>query len=585
MNILGISAYYHDSAAALLQDGQLVAAAQEERFSRIKNDAAFPRQAVNFCLDTTGLAAEDLDAVIFYDKPIVKFERILKTALAVAPRGYGMFRQALPAWMKEKLWLPRILRNELPGAGEYLFSSHHLSHAAAAFYPSPFAQAAILTVDGVGEWSTCSYGVGEGATIDLQKELYFPHSLGLLYSAFTAYLGFKVNEGEYKVMGLAPYGQPVFTELIYEHLVERHGDGAFSLNMSYFEYCSRLAMTGDRFADLFGGPPREAEGPLVQRHLDIAASVQRVTEELMLDLVAQVQRDTGEKNLCLAGGVALNCVANGRILREGPFDNIWVQPAAGDAGGALGAAYVAHLAMGGELPQKSGGDLMNGALLGPSFANVDIEPTLLGAGVHFVKLNQQELIEKTVQSLATGKIGGWFQGRMEFGPRALGNRSILADPRVVDMQRQLNMKIKFREGFRPFAPAVLAERACEYFELSGVSPYMLLVCKVAKEQLLAVEQAGEGLEKLNIPRSTIPAVTHVDNTARVQTVAEETNPLFYRLLERFNVVTGCPVLVNTSFNVKDEPIVCRPHDALECFLKTDLDFLAIGDYWVEKAET
>ncbi len=582
MNILGISAYYHDSAAVLLQGGQLVAAAQEERFSRLKNDAAFPRCAVSFCLGRGGLDCSDLDAVIFYDKPIVKFERILKTFLRVAPGGYTMFRQALPAWMKEKLWLPRILRKELPGAGEYLFSSHHLSHAAAAFYPSPFEQAAILTVDGVGEWSTCSYGIGEGAGIDLQKELHFPHSLGLLYSAFTAYLGFKVNEGEYKVMGLAPYGKPSFTELIYEHLVQRHGDGAFSLNMAYFDYCSRLAMTGERFATLFGGPPREPDGPLTQRHLDIAASIQRVTEELMLELVAQVHRDTQQKNLCLAGGVALNCVANGRILREGPFEKIWIQPAAGDAGGALGAAYVALLAMGGELPEKSDGDLMNGALLGPSFFAKDIEPTLVDAGVRYVKLSQQELVEKTVQSLASGKIGGWFQGAMEFGPRALGNRSILADPRVVDMQQQLNMKIKFREGFRPFAPAVLVERLRDYFELAQESPYMLLVCKLASDQLLTVEAEGEGLEKLNIPRSTIPAVTHVDNTARVQTVDNDTNPLFYQLVEHFNAVTGCPVLVNTSFNVKDEPIVCSPQDALRCLLKTDLDFLAIGDYWVEK---
>ncbi len=582
MNILGISAYYHDSAAVLLQQGQLVAAAQEERFSRIKNDAAFPRCAVNFCLDRTGLESSDLDAVIFYDKPIVKFERILKTFLKVAPAGYPMFRQALPAWMKEKLWLPKILRKELAGAGEYLFSSHHLSHAAAAFYPSPFEQAAILTVDGVGEWSTCSYGSGEGGVIDLQKELHFPHSLGLLYSAFTAYLGFKVNEGEYKVMGLAPYGKPVFTELIYEHLVKRHGDGAFSLNMKYFDYCSRLAMTGEHFAALFGGPTREPDGPLTQRHLDIAASIQRVTEELMLELVAQVHRDTQQKNICLAGGVALNCVANGRILREGPFEKIWIQPAAGDAGGALGAAYVAHLAMGGELPEKSAGDLMNGALLGPSFFATDIEPTLVDAGVRYVKLSQQNLVEKTVQSLASGKIGGWFQGAMEFGPRALGNRSILADPRVVDMQQQLNKKIKFREGFRPFAPAVLVERLRDYFELTQESPYMLLVCKLASDHLLTIEEEGEGLEKLKIPRSTIPAVTHVDNTARVQSVDKKATPLFYQLLDRFSAVTGCPVLVNTSFNVKDEPIVCSPQDALRCFLKTDLDFLAMGDYWVEK---
>jgi carbamoyltransferase len=584
MKILGISAYYHDSAAALLVNGELAAAAQEERFSRVKNDAAFPRQAVDFCLERAGLESGDLDAVIFYDKPIVKFERILKTALVAAPKGYELFRQALPAWMREKLWLPRILRRELPDAGEYLFSTHHLSHAAAAFHPSPFKRAAILTVDGVGEWSTCSYGVGDGQAIELRRELQFPHSLGLLYSAFTTYLGFRVNEGEYKVMGLAPYGEPVYKDRIYRHLVERHGNGAFSLNMDYFDYCSRLAMTGEAFERLFDGPPRSSAETLTSRHMNLAASIQVVTEELMLDLVAEVKRETAETNLCLAGGVALNCVANGRILREGPFDAIWIQPAAGDAGGALGAAYVAHLAMGGDLPAKEGGDLMKGALLGPDYSSAQIEGALRAEGIAYLALGEEELLERTARALAEGRIGGWFQGRMEFGPRALGNRSILADPRVGDMQRRLNRKIKFREGFRPFAPAVLADKAGSYFDLTQASPYMLLVCKVAAPRLLPVAREGEGLEKLRIPRSTIPAVTHVDQTARVQTVARETNPLFHRLIETFGALTGCPLLVNTSFNVKDEPIVQSPTDAVKCYLMTGLDFLAIANFWIEKDE-
>lgn len=583
MNILGISAYYHDSAAVLLQNGRLAAAVQEERFSRIKNDASFPRQSIHYCLTHAGLEAGDLDAVVFYDKPLIKFERILKTALAVAPRGYEMFRQALPAWMKEKLWLPRTLRREVPGARNYLFSTHHHSHAAAAFFPSPFTRAAILTVDGVGEWSTCSYGIGSDATLELQSELQFPHSLGLLYSAFTAYLGFRVNEGEYKVMGLAPYGSPVFKDLIYRHLVERHDDGSFSLNMYYFDFCSRLKMTGERFASLFGGPARYPDEKFTERHLNVAASVQVVTEELMLALAKQVHRETGEKNLCLAGGVALNCVANGRILREGPFEKLWIQPAAGDAGGALGAAYVAHLALGGRLPQKSGvPDLMQGALLGPAFTAEKIEAVLREKGVGFERFDQPELLERTARALARGKIGGWFQGQMEFGPRALGNRSILANPQIVDMQQQLNQKIKFREGFRPFAPAIPAERVEEYFVLEGESPYMLLVCNVAASQLLHIPREAAGLERLKMTRSTIPAVTHVDNTARVQTVSAKTNPLFYQLLQKFEALTGCPVLVNTSFNVKDEPIVCNPADALQCFMGTDLDFLVLGDYWIEK---
>lgn len=579
--VLGISAYYHDSAAALLLDGQLLAAAQEERFSRIKNDAAFPTRAVDFCLATAGLLPEELTAVVFYDKPLVKFERLLSTALAMAPAGFGFFRAAMPTWIREKLWIPGKLRKAVPGAREYLFSSHHLSHAAAAFYPSPFERAAILTVDGVGEWSTCSYGTGRQGVVSLEEELRFPHSLGLLYSAFTAYLGFRVNEGEYKVMGLAPYGQPRFSDLILETLLSRETDGSFKLNMRYFGFLSRLCMTNERFHQLFGGPPRLPDAELEERHLDIAASIQLATEELMLGLVRQVHAKTGESRLCLAGGVALNSVANGRLLREGPFKEIWIQPAAGDAGAALGAAYLGHLASGGEVPVCTGRDSMRGALLGPEFSAVEIERALTGSGLKWSLLEQSALLEKTAAALAAGQIGGWFQGRMEFGPRALGCRSILADARVADMQHRLNMKIKFREGFRPFAPAVLAERAGQYFDLAGESPYMLLVCPVAESQRIKNVEV-QGLARLKQMRSQIPAVTHVDNSARVQTVDDECNPLFYALLKHFEAITGCPVLVNTSFNVKDEPIVCNPEDALRCFVKTDIDFLAIGNYWVEK---
>ncbi|ALC15457.1 putative carbamoyl transferase, NodU family [Desulfuromonas soudanensis] len=579
--VLGISAYYHDSAAALLLDGQLLAAAQEERFSRIKNDAAFPTRAVDFCLAAAGLQPEDLTAVVFYDKPLVKFERLLSTTLATAPAGFGFFRAAMPTWIREKLWIPGKLRKAVPGAGEYLFSSHHLSHAAAAFYPSPFERAAILTVDGVGEWSTCSYGTGRQGVVSLDEELRFPHSLGLLYSAFTAYLGFRVNEGEYKVMGLAPYGRPRFAEVILDKLMQQKGDGSFTLDMRYFGFLSRLCMTNERFHQLFGGPPRLPDAELEERHLDIAASIQLATEELMLGLVRQVHAKTGESRLCLAGGVALNSVANGRLLREGPFKEIWIQPAAGDAGAALGAAYLGHLASGGEVSADTGRDSMRGALLGPEFSALEIEEALTGSGLKWSLLEESALLEKTAAALAAGRIGGWFQGRMEFGPRALGSRSILADARVANMQHRLNMKIKFREGFRPFAPAVLAERAGEYFDLAGQSPYMLLVCPVAENQRIENVEV-EGLARLKQVRSQIPAVTHVDNSARVQTVDGERNPLFYALLKHFEAITGCPMLVNTSFNVKDEPIVCNPEDALRCFVKTDIDFLAIGNYWVEK---
>lgn len=582
MKVLGVSAFYHDSAAALLIDGRPVAAAQEERFSRIKNDAAFPTQACAYCLREAGLESAELDAVIFYDKPLVKFERILSTFLNRAPRGLGMFRQAMPSWLRQKLWIPRQLQRALPGAAEYLYSSHHLSHAASAFCPSPFDRAAILTIDGVGEWSTCSYGVGLGGAIELLQEMHFPHSLGLLYSAFTAYLGFRVNEGEYKVMGLAPYGEPKYLDLIFERLVARHGDGSFSLNLKYFGYLDRLSMTSQVFHDLFGGAPRQLDGPLEQRHMDLAASVQRATEMLLLDLAREVHRQTGEQNLCLAGGVALNCVANGRLLREGPFGNIWIQPAAGDAGGALGAAYVGHLALGGRVPQKKGRDLMSGALLGPKYDDAAVVGALEEAGLSYVELAPAALRAKAVEALAGGQVVGWYAGRMEFGPRALGNRSILADARNPQMQHILNQKIKFREGFRPFAPMVLEERCADYFDLSVPSPYMLLVTQVADRQKLPVSGEPEGLDKLGMARSTIPAVTHVDNSSRVQTVNAVEQPVLHRLLTAFEAETGCPLLVNTSFNVKDEPIVCTPQDAVQCFLESGIDALAIGSCWVVK---
>jgi carbamoyltransferase len=583
LKVLGISALYHDSAAALLVDGLPTAAAQEERFSRTKNDPAFPLRAIDFCLKQGDLTSADLDAVVFYDKPLVKLDRLLNTTLARAPRGYANFRVAMPAWLREKLWVPKILKRELPGAGDYLYAQHHQSHAASAFYPSPFEQAAILTLDGVGEWATCAYGVGSGAACDLLAEQHFPHSLGLLYSAFTAYLGFRVNEGEYKVMGLAPYGTPRYLDRILGTLLRRHRDGVFELNTAFFSFLDRPRMTNSSFWKLFEGEPRLPAAPLEQRHMDIAASIQRAVEILVLDLAGYVFRETGEKNLCLAGGVALNCVANGRLLREGPFENLWIQPASGDAGGALGAAFAGHVALGGALPEKDGShDLMSGALLGPEYKTEEIFEVLKRAGVRFEKLETPALLQKVASALEEGDVVGWFQGRMEFGPRALGCRSILADARIPEMQQTLNQKIKFREGFRPFAPVVLAERAGEYFDLAVESPYMLLVTDVAEEKRLRVDSESVGLDKLKIKRSVIPAVTHVDGSARVQTAGETTNPLLRDLLTSFAVKTGCPLLVNTSFNVRDEPIVCSPEDAVKCFLSTGMDGLAIGPFWVQK---
>jgi carbamoyltransferase len=589
VTILGISAYYHDSAAALLRDGEIVAAASEERFTRKKGDARFPSHAVAYCLREAGIGVSDLTAVGFYDKPILKFERILESYLGVVPRGFRQFLMAGPLWVKEKLWMDRNLRAELGGYdGDLLYGEHHESHAASAFYPSPFAEAAILTLDGVGEWATASYGVGRGSDIELLKEMRWPDSLGLLYSAFTYYTGFKVNSGEYKVMGLAPYGEPRYVQQIYDHLMDLREDGSFRLNQAYFGYLDGLTMTNERFHRLFGGAPRKPESKLTQREMDLARSVQEVCEEVMLRMARTVHRESGLENLCLAGGVALNCVGNGRLLREGPFKRLWIQPAAGDAGGALGIAQLIwHRRF--EAPRAVDGcrDGMRGAYLGPEFSDEAIETVLRDAGGVYHKLERQCLLETTARLLAEEKVVGWFRGRMEFGPRALGARSILGDPRSPRMQAQMNLKIKFREGFRPFAPSVLRERLAEYFELDVDSPYMLLVAPVRRERQIpmsAEDRRKWGIDQLNVPRSDIPAVTHVDYSARVQTVGRETNPDYYDLIQAFAALTGCPVVVNTSFNVRGEPIVCTPQDAHTCFMRTHLDALVLGPFLLHKHE-
>jgi carbamoyltransferase len=594
-HVLGISAYYHDSAAALLRDGEIVAAAQEERFTRKKHDARFPHNAVRYCLAEAGIQATELDHVAFYDKPFLKFERLLETYLAFAPRGFRSFRIAIPVWLREKLFLKDLLIRELkamdskaPWFDKLLFGEHHLSHAASAFYPSPFDEAAVLTLDGVGEWATSSLAIGRGNQLEMQREIHFPHSIGLLYSAFTYYTGFKVNSGEYKVMGLAPYGEPKYADLILEHLVDLKDDGSFRLDQQYFDYCTGLTMTNDRFADLFGGPRRKPEELLTQKHMDLAASVQKVTEEVMLRLTRSIARETGMKNLCLAGGVALNCVANGKILRDGAFKNIWIQPAAGDAGGALGAALSTWYGMlEGTRPATNGHDVMRGAYLGPKFEQSDIEARLSAAGARFERLTETSMISHAAKDLADGKALGWFQGRMEFGPRALGGRSILGDARSPTMQKMLNLKVKFRESFRPFAPAVLREDVADWFEIDSDSPYMLLVADVVKNRRRAMteaEQALFGIDKLNVPRSDIPAVTHVDYSARVQTIHHDTNPRFHALVSEFKRLTGCPVIVNTSFNVRGEPIVGSPEDAFRCFMGSDIDVLAVGDCYLEKSQ-
>ena len=589
--ILGISAYYHDSAAALVVDGEIVAAAQEERFTRKKHDASFPRIAAESCLRRGGLGASDLDWVVFYEKPLLKFDRLLETYLAYAPGGFLSFRKAIPEWLRTKLFLPREMRKALGGGyrRRFAFASHHESHAASAFYPSPFEEAAILTLDGVGEWATATIGVGRGNRIELIRELRFPHSLGLLYSAFTYYCGFRVNSGEYKLMGLAPYGEPIYEDLIREHLIDLKDDGSFRMDMSYFNYAQGLTMTSARFHDLFGAPPRRPEAVLEKREMDLAASIQAVTEEIVLRMGRHVLDVTGQDCLCLAGGVALNCVANGRLLREGPFRDIWVQPAAGDAGGALGAALLMeHHVLGRERSLKSP-DAQQGSALGPEFRDEAIERALRESGAEFVRAaNDEELCEAVAQALDEGQVVGWFQGRMEFGPRALGNRSILGDPRRPDMQSIMNLKIKFRESFRPFAPSVLSERGGEYFEMAeGVeSPYMLLTTAVHPDHLRPEHEGAEGLEgiaKLQVARSSIPAVTHVDCSARLQTVDRHRHPLFHKLLSAFDRRTGCPVLINTSFNVRGEPIVGSPADAYRCFQATDIDCLAIGRFLIRKA--
>lgn len=589
--ILGISAYYHDSAAAIVIDGNIVGAAQEERFSRRKNDERFPERSVSFCLERAGISAGDLDAVVFYDKPVLKFGRMLESFLSIAPEGCASFIRVLPSWLQEKLNLPTTIRDAIPGLSKncrMLFTSHHQSHAASAFFPSPFHEAAILTVDGVGEWTTTGIGVGRGAEISLEEELRFPHSLGLLYSAFTAYCGFRINSGEYKLMGLAPYGRPRFEQVILDNLIELKDDGSFRLNMEYFEFLKGDRMTGELFHELFGGPPRGSEEPLEDRHLDIARSIQSVTEEVLLRLARHAKAVTGQRNLCMAGGVALNCVANGRILRERIFERIWVQPASGDAGGALGAALAVWHGTRGRDGQgrtaAGGGDLMQGSFLGPCFGEEEIERVLSGLGARFRRLEQPELLGETVRLLAEEKIVGWFQGRMEYGPRALGNRSILGDPRSERMQSILNLKIKFRESFRPFAPVVLAEKAADYFELDCESPYMLIVAPVREHLRKSVDPQIQGLQRLGQVRSTLPAVTHVDYSARVQTVDEERNPLFYKLLKAWEAATGCAVLVNTSFNVRGEPVVCTPDDAYRCFVNTEMDALVVGSFLMLRSE-
>jgi carbamoyltransferase len=588
-HILGISAFYHDSAACLLRDGELVAAAQEERFSRLKGDAGFPRQAVDYCLREAGIGVRDLSYVGFYDKPLLKFERILETYLGLAPRGMTSFLQAGPLWAKEKLFTDRQIRVALDDyEGELLYAEHHESHAASAFYPSPFETAAILTMDGVGEWATTSFGIGRGAEIELWKELHWPDSLGLLYSAFTYYTGFKVNSGEYKVMGLAPYGEPKYVDLIYRELMDLREDGSFTLNQRYFNYLGGLTMTSAAFDTLLGGPPRVPESKLTQREMDLARSVQDVCEEVMLRMARTAHRETGAEDLCLAGGVALNCVGNGRILREGPFRRLWIQPAAGDAGGALGVAQLIwHRELRAPRQVNGVGDGMRGAYLGPGYEPAEIERFLQSAGATYRRLERPELLQAVARLLAEEKIVGWFNGRMEFGPRALGSRSILGDPRSARMQAEMNIKIKFREGFRPFAPSVLRDRVSAYFELDCDSPYMLLVAPVKRDRRIPMTEEQRrlwGIDQLNVVRSDIPAVTHIDYSARVQTVAREDNPDYYDLIHEFECLTGCPVVVNTSFNVRGEPIVCSPADAYRCFMRTHIDYLVLGPFLLDKAD-
>ena len=595
MKILGISAFYHDSAAALVVDGRIVAAAQEERFTRRKHDAGFPHEAARFCLKQGAVEVAELDSVVFYDKPFLKFERLLETYLTFAPSGFTSFRMAMPLWIREKLFQKQLLNSELnrldatqDWTAKLRFTEHHLSHAASAFFPSPFEEAAVLTMDGVGEWATTSVAHGKGNQLRILKEIHFPHSLGLLYSAFTYYTGFKVNSGEYKLMGLAPYGEPKYAGKIFEHLIDVKDDGSFRLNLDYFDYCVGLTMTNQRFHRLFGLRPRRADELLTQQHMDLAASIQAVLEEVVLRLTRALAAETGIPNLCMAGGVALNCVANGKILRDGHFKNAWIQPASGDAGGALGAALAAYYGLHDQPRQISrAGDAMQGGYLGPAFSQHDTETRLRAAGARFTTLSDDDLMAVSACSMAQGKALGWFQGRMEFGPRALGGRSILGDARSPKMQSMLNLKVKYRESFRPFAPSVLREKVSEYFEMDVDSPYMLLVAPVVecrRRQMTEQEQNLFGIAKLNVPRSDIPAVTHVDYSARVQTVHSDTNPRYHALIRAFEELTGCPVIVNTSFNVRGEPIVCTPEDAFHCFMGTEIEALAIGNCFLRKED-
>ena len=596
MYILGISAFYHDSAACLLKNGEIVAAAQEERFTRKKHDAGFPHYSIQYCLKEAGIPASQIDNVVFYEKPFLKFERLLETYLAFSPKGYTSFAKAMPLWIKDKLFQKSALIKELKSTlskdinwrERLLFSEHHLSHAASAYFPSPFESAAVLTLDGVGEWTTTSLAIGKGSNLKVIKEIHFPHSLGLLYSAFTYYIGFKVNSGEYKVMGLAPYGDPRYADLITEKLITIAEDGSFQLDMSYFDYATGLTMTNKKFDALFGGPPRKPETELTQREMDLAASIQKVTEDIVVELAQGIAKETGERNLCLAGGVALNCVVNGILLRRKIFDNIWIQPAAGDAGGALGAAlstwYLHHSK---ERVASRERDAMKGAYLGPEFTDAEVEAELTACGATFKKLSEDKLIDTVATALAGEKAVGWMQGRMEFGPRALGGRSIIADPRSPIMQKQLNLKVKYRESFRPFAPSVLREDVSEWFEHEADSPYMLLVADVREDKRRSMtneEKALFGIDKLNVPRSSVPAITHVDYSARIQTVHADTNPRYHAVISKFKEKTGCPIVVNTSFNVRGEPIICTPTDAFRCFMGTEMDVLSIGSYILYKEE-
>ncbi|MBU1147944.1 MAG: carbamoyltransferase, partial [Candidatus Omnitrophica bacterium] len=579
--ILGISCFYHDSAAALIKDGEIIAAAQEERFTRKKHDFSFPVNAVRYCLEDGKIRPKDLSFVAFYDKPLLKLERILLTYLSYAPAGFKSFSKAMPLWLKERLWMRPLIAEKLGYKGKILFTEHHESHAASAFYPSPFKEAAILTMDGVGEWATASFGIGKDNDFELRYEIKFPHSLGLLYSAFTYYMGFKVNSAEYKVMGLAPYGKPKYAELILKELIDLKEDGSFKLNMRYFNYCAGLTMTNKRFDKLFGGSPRKPETKITQKEMDLAKSVQVVTEEVMLKVARHVHRVTGQKNLCLSGGVALNCVGNGRILKDGPFEKIWIQPAAGDAGSALGAALrIWHKYLGNSRVIEENKGPQKGSYLGPEYSDACIEKYLKKNNIPYKRYIKEDLLKKTVEAITDEKVIGWFQGRMEFGPRALGARSIIGDARSSHMQSRINLKIKFRESFRPFAPTVLAEKLQDYFDIGCESPYMLLVANVKKDRLKSsTEKEPEGFEKLKVIRSEIPAVTHVDNSARIQTVSEDSeNKMYYRLLKELYKKTGCPVIINTSFNVRGEPIVCTPEDAYKCFMHTDMDYLVIGSF-------